>query len=67
MHFLLNFGLSRMTGTSNYYYSREADQKVLPWKWLAPEVLIKFKFSTKSDVIKNNLFEFLFNFQNKLI
>jgi serine/threonine protein kinase len=46
-----DFGLSRMIGTENYYYSsEEGNRSELPWKWLAPEVLLKFKFSTKSDV-----------------
>ena len=47
-----DFGLSRMINSEKYYNLKEGNQKELPWKWLAPEVLIKFKFSTKSDVKK---------------
>ena len=49
-----DFGLSRIS--KNYYYSREGNNNELPWKWLAPEVLLKFKFSTKSDVNENILY-----------
>ncbi len=49
-----DFGLSRMIGVdSQYYYTKEESRNELPWKWLAPEVLLRFRFSSKSDVKKN--------------
>lgn len=59
-----DFGLSRMIDKSKYYYSKEENRNELPWKWLAPEVLIRFKFSIKSDV--NNIYFFFLIYKNNL-
>jgi len=44
---LSDFGLAKQIEEENYYEKKE---KMLPIRWCAPEVLLKRKFSTKSDV-----------------
>jgi hypothetical protein len=46
-----DFGLSRLLADSkHYYYIKHGGNSPLPLRWTAPEVLVKGKFSTKSDV-----------------
>uniref|UniRef100_UPI00358F3C12 tyrosine-protein kinase SRK3-like isoform X2 n=1 Tax=Myxine glutinosa TaxID=7769 RepID=UPI00358F3C12 len=42
-----DFGLSRIVEEGQYYRAKEAN---LPVRWMAPEVLVFHKYSTKSDV-----------------
>lgn len=44
-----DFGLTKTLYDEQYYHSRDMQTK-LPLKWLAPESLEKFVFSSKSDV-----------------
>lgn len=44
-----DFGLSRK---GQVYSQSEETRDELPWKWLAPEVLKTFEYSSKSDVIR---------------
>lgn len=44
---ITDFGMSRVVEPEEYYTS---DNKVLPWRWCAPESITKGKFSHKSDI-----------------
>jgi len=46
---LSDFGLAKHITDENYY-GNESKEDQLPVRWCAPEVLVKRKFSTKSDV-----------------
>jgi serine/threonine protein kinase len=43
---------------SNYYTAAEDNRQYLPWKWMSPESLKSFKFSSKSDVWSYGVFLF---------
>lgn len=46
-----DFGMSSFVEeTTSYYYSQNSETKALPIRWMAPESLIKNKWSEKSDV-----------------
>lgn len=42
--------MSRVIGDKDYYLQSEKDREQLPWRWLSPEALTDFKFTTKSDI-----------------
>ena len=45
-----DFGLSRVMKAGKDYY-RSGECKQLPVRWMAPECLLEFVFTTKSDVV----------------
>ena len=49
-----DFGLSKNTGSKDYFRQDEASGAKLPVKWMAPESLREGVFSEKTDIVSNH-------------